>query len=225
MENTSKLRIVLADDQPIVRQGLKYIIDSQADMKCVGEANDGISAFQLTLECRPDIVLMDIQMPNDSGLEATRKILGKLPETKIILLTTFDVQEYIIEGIRAGAAGYLLKDTDMKELLDGIRWVSQGQAIYKTPTASQALAKAVAHKEKNFQAMPSFNSELSDFLTDRELNVLQQMAYGRRNAEISEILHISLGTVKTHIHRILQKLEVEDRTQAVVIAIRAGLVE
>jgi DNA-binding NarL/FixJ family response regulator len=225
MDRYKKIRIVIVDDQPFVRQGLRYIIDSQSDMECVGEAGDGEFGFSLSLELTPDIVLMDIQMPNSSGMEATRKLLRSQPEIKIILLTTFDVQDYVIEGIRAGAVGYFLKDTDIKELLDGIRWVHQGQAIYKTPTASKALAEAVSTGGQAKSSREQSNSEFTERLTERELNVLQQMAYGRRNTEIADILNISLGTVKTHIHRILQKLEVEDRTQAVVIAIRSGLVE
>ncbi|OAB39366.1 DNA-binding response regulator [Paenibacillus macquariensis subsp. defensor] len=218
------IRVVLADDQPFVRQGLRYIIDSQPDMKCVGEASDGEEAYHISIQTKPDIILMDIQMPNWSGLEATYKILSVQSDIKIVLLSTFDVQEYVIEGIRAGAVGYLLKDTDMQEILAGIRWANQGNAIYRTPTAGKALAEAIYSDRKSpKREQPS--DGLSMDLTERELSVLQQMAYGRRNSEISEILDISYGTVKTHIHRILQKLEVEDRTQAVVLAIRAGLVE
>ncbi|AWV32431.1 response regulator transcription factor [Paenibacillus sp. FSL H7-0716] len=218
------IRIVLADDQPFVRQGLRYIIDSQPDMECVGEACDGEEAYLVSLETKPDIVLMDIQMPNSSGLEATRKVLRVNPEIKIVLLTTFDVQAYVIEGIRAGAVGYLLKDTDMQEVLAGIRWANQGNAIYRTPTASKALIAAISSDAK-LNKTEQASDDFSESLTERELDVLQQMAYGRRNSEIAEILNISQGTVKTHIHRILQKLEVEDRTQAVVLAIRTGMVE
>lgn len=217
------IRIVLADDQPFIRQRLKYIIDSQSDMECVGEASNGNEAYHISMEMNPDIVLMDIQMPHSSGLEATQKILHDNSKIKIVLLTTFDVQTYVIEGIRAGAVGYLLKDTDMKEILEGIRWAFQGNAIFRTPTASKALAEAIYSDGKPIQSGQVTNS--SDLLTERELNVLQQMSYGRRNSEIAEILYISQGTVKTHIHRILQKLEVEDRTQAVVLAIRTGMVE
>ena len=194
------IRIVLADDQPFVRQGLKYIIDSQ-----------------------PDMVLMDIQMPNATGLEATRRILQNDPKIKIVLLTTFDVENYVVEGIRAGAVGYLLKDTAMQEILSGIRWSYQGHAIYRTPSASKAVAEAVLNSQKPSADERSIHAH--DSLTERELSVLQELAYGRRNSEIAERFHISEGTVKTHIHRILQKLEVEDRTQAVVLAIRTGIVE
>ncbi|WHY17596.1 response regulator transcription factor [Paenibacillus sp. G2S3] len=218
------IRVVLADDEPFVRQGLRYIIDSQPDMECVGEASDGEEAYLISLDTKPDIVLMDIQMPNSSGLDATHRILRENSEIKIVLLTTFDVQAYVIEGIRAGAVGYLLKDTDMQEILAGIRWANHGNAIYRTPTASKALIEAISSDTKSTKTEQA-SDHLSEFLTERELDVLQQMAYGRRNSEISEILNISQGTVKTHIHRILQKLEVEDRTQAVVLAIRTGIVE
>lgn len=219
-----KIKIVIADDQPFVRQGLKYIIDAQPDMECVGEASDGEEAYFIAAQTKPDIILMDIQMPNTSGLEVTRKILRANSEIKIVLLTTFDVEAYVIEGIRAGAVGYLLKDTDMQEILTGIRWAYEGNAVYRTPTASKALAEAILSGDKSTKPEQQIES-LSEPLTERELCVLQQMAYGRRNSEIAEILNISQGTVKTHIHRILQKLEVEDRTQAVVLAIRNGLVD
>nr|WP_280169420.1 response regulator transcription factor [Priestia megaterium]MDH3183629.1 response regulator transcription factor [Priestia megaterium] len=220
----NKIRIVLADDQPIVRQGLKYIIDSQADMEVVGEAADGGTAIVVTKDSIPDVVLMDIQMPNGTGIEATQRILELMPSIKVVLLTTFDVQDYVFDGIRAGAAGYLLKDTDTKELLDGIRWVNQGQAIYRTAMASKALAQAISN-ERAVEQNDKKPLDLPEPLTEREIDVLQQMAYGRRNSEIADILHISQGTVKTHIHRIFQKLSVEDRTQAVVFAIRKGLVK
>lgn len=218
------IRVIIADDQPFVRQGLRYIIDAQPDMECAGEAGDGEAACRLAAAVRPDIILMDIQMPGLSGLEATQRILCEHPEIRIVLLTTFDVETYVIEGIRAGAAGYLLKDTDMQDILDGIRWADQGNAIYRTPTASKALAKAIADYGKR-TGLEQSAERLTEELTERELDVLQQMAYGRNNTEIAGILNISQGTVKTHIHRILQKLAVEDRTKAVVLAIRTGLVE
>lgn len=224
MDEKNKIRIVLADDQPIVRQGLKYIIDSQADMEVVGEAADGKTTIEMTKNTNPDVVLMDIQMPNGTGIEATYNILDSMPYIKVVLLTTFDVQDYVFDGIRAGAVGYLLKDTDTKELLDGIRWVNQGQAIYRTAMASKALAKAIS-EGKNTEQKDTKTSDLPEPLTERETDVLQQMAYGRRNSEIADILHISQGTVKSHVHRIFQKLGVEDRTQAVVFSIRNGLVE
>jgi DNA-binding NarL/FixJ family response regulator len=221
-----KMTIVLADDQPIILQGLKYIINLQPDMNIVGEANDGIEAVQVVMDLKPDIVLMDIQMPKLNGIEATEKILKIFPKIKVVLLTTFDVQEYVYDGIRAGAVGYLLKDTDTKELLDGIRWAYGGQAVYRSSTAGKALAQVIDDKVSISTLNENVdNMQLIEPLTDREIEVLQQMAYGRKNTEISEILSISHGTVKTHVHRIIQKLGVEERTQAVVIAIRQGIVK
>ena len=224
MDVKNKIRIVLADDQPIIRQGLRYIINTQLDMEVVGEAGDGETAISIVLNSKPDIVLMDVQMPNLNGIEAARTIHSTLPAVKVVLLTTFDVQEYVFEGIRAGAVGYLLKDTDTKELLDGIRWAHQGQAIYRTATASRALAEVLAN-ENNIECNNDKQLALPEPLTEREIDVLQQIAYGRRNSEIADILHISQGTVKTHVHRIIQKLGVEERTQAVVFAMRQGIVK
>ncbi|EKQ57465.1 MULTISPECIES: response regulator transcription factor [unclassified Clostridium] len=225
MDLNSKIRVVLADDQPIILQGLRYIIDAQSDMEVVGEASDGENVINIVLNTKPDVVLMDIQMPNRTGIEATSTILNSLPNVKIVLLTTFDVQEYVFDGIRAGAVGYLLKDTNTKELLDGIRWVHQGQAIYRTATASKALAEAIASEKSDIGGIYNNQLELHEPLTEREIDVLQQIAYGRRNSGIADILHISQGTVKTHVHRIIQKLGVEERTQAVVFAIRNGIVK
>lgn len=224
MSGSSKIRVVIADDQPIVRDGLRFIIDAQPDMEVVGEAADGQSAIEVTTSTVPDIVLMDIQMPKCNGIDATRSIMNTLSGVKVVVLTTFDVQEYVFDGIRAGAVGYLLKDTGTKELLDGIRWVCEGQAMYRTATASKAIAQVVESGSRHENAGEN-GLDLRDPLSEREIDVLQQMAYGRRNHEIADILHVSNNTVKTHVHRILQKLGVEDRTQAVVLAIRQSIVK
>jgi DNA-binding NarL/FixJ family response regulator len=223
MRMSNPIRIVLAEDQEIVRQGLRYIIDSQPDMKVVGEAADGEEAIRVTLMLVADVVLMDIRMPGRTGIEATRAILKTQPATKIILLTTFDIQEYVYDGIRAGAVGYLLKDAETKMLLDGIRAAYQGAIIYRSNSSGKVLSEIVDQKKE----MAPANEQtplLLEPLTEREVEVLQQMALGRRNPEIASFLSISEGTVKTHIHRILQKFQVEDRTQAVVLAIRQGMV-
>lgn len=217
------IRILLAEDQAIIRQGLRYILDAQADMQVVGEAQDGESAIRSSLDIRPDLVLMDIRMPGVNGIEATRAILAALPETKIVLLTTFDIQEYVYDGIRAGAVGYILKDAPTHELFEAIRSAQQGAVIYRSGTSSQALVQAVQDGGE-IAGLHHQVADLLEPLTDRELEVLQHMAYGRRNAEIAGLLSVSEGTVKTHVHRILQKFGVEDRTQAVVIALRRHLV-
>ncbi len=220
---SNPIRIVLAEDQEIVRQGLRYIINSQPDMAVVGEAANGDEAIRVTLLIEAEVVLMDIRMPGRTGIEATRAILKVQPATKIILLTTFDIQEYVYEGIRAGAVGYLLKDAETRMLLDGIRAAYQGAVIYRSSSSGTALSDVI-DRRKEMAPVSEQSHPLLEPLTDRELDVLQQMALGRRNFEIASLLSISEGTVKTHIHRILQKFQVEDRTQAVVLAIRRGIV-
>ncbi len=218
------IRIVLAEDQAIIRQGLRYIINAQPDMTVVAEAVDGDDALQKTRQTTPDLVLMDVRMPKQNGIEATRAILETLPETKVVLLTTFDIQEYVFDGIRVGAVGYLLKDAETSVLLEGIRAASQGAAIYRSTRASEAIARAIQvgnERTPQDDQAPLFLEPL----TEREREVLQQMAFGRRNVEIASLLCVSEGTIKTHVHRILQKFGVEDRTQAVVLAIRQHIVQ
>jgi DNA-binding NarL/FixJ family response regulator len=218
------IRILLADDQPIIRQGLRYIIDAQPDMTVVGEAADGDEALQVATQTAPDLVLMDIRMPNCDGIEATRKIVQALPETKVILLTTFDIQDYVLDGIRAGAVGYLLKDAQTSVLLDGMRAAQSGAVMYRSAASSQALAQAI-HTTHTVDVSGLDEGEtLLEPLTDREHEVLQQMAFGRRNGEIADLLCVTEGTIKTHVHSILRKVGVDDRTQAVVIALRQGIV-
>ena len=224
MDNPTPIRIVLAEDSSIVRQGLRYIIDAQPDMTVVGEAADGEEALRTTVQIAPDLVLMDIRMPKRNGIEATRAILEALPETRVILLTTFDIQEYVFDGIRAGAVGYVLKDAETKVLLEGIRAAHQGAVIYRSVTSGKALAQAMDVGKEMAPLYDQAHAMLEP-LTEREQEVLQQMAFGRRNAEIASLLCISEGTIKTHVHRILQKFGVEDRTQAVVMAIRQHIVQ
>ena len=223
MKTIKKIRIMLVDDQPIIRQGLTYIFNSQSDMEVVGEADNGKDAVKIVLRCIPDIVLMDVQMPQATGIDATRNIVQSLPDTKIILLTTFDVQDYVFDGIRAGAAGYLLKDTQTKELLDGVRSIQRGATLYNSMTAKQALAKIINSRDNISTNQPKASSFIEP-LTDREIEILQLIAYGKKNKEIANILYISEGIVKIHVHNIIQKLEVADRTQAVVLGIRMQLV-
>jgi len=223
MDEPTPIRIVLAEDQAIIRQGLRYIVDAQPDMTVVGEAVDGDAAVRTTIHTTPDLVLMDIRMPKSNGIEATRTILAALPQTKVVLLTTFDIQEYVIDGIRAGAVGYLLKDAETRVLLEGIRAAYQGAVIYRSAASGRAIAQAM-HIGKELTPLDDQAYALLEPLTGREQEVLQQMAYGRRNPEIASLLCISEGTIKTHVHRILQKFGVEDRTQAVVMAIRYHIV-
>lgn len=220
---TKKIRIVLADDEPFVRKGLCYIIEMQDDMEIVGECKDGKEAIKITLETAPDMVIMDIQMPEISGIMATKNIMSILPNTKIVLLTTFDVQQYVLDGIRAGAVGYILKDTETEEMLDSIRAMNRGAMIYNSTTANQAFTQFI--KQDNEYKLVDEGLEYTETLTRREIDVLQLLAYGKQNHEIAKILVVSEGTVKTHIHNILQKLDVTDRTQAAVMAIRKKIVK
>ncbi|MBJ9993619.1 MULTISPECIES: response regulator [Paenibacillus] len=214
-----RIRTIIADDQPLIRHGIGFIIKAQPDMEWCGEAGDGREAVNLALRTRPHIALMDVQMPSMNGIEATRELRRQLPECKVIILTTFDLEEYVYEGIRAGAVGYLLKDAAPEELLHSIRAASRGEAIYRTGAAARMISEALRQTE-SFQDRQDMRLSLPDPLTDRELEVLQEMAYGLKNEDIAAKLHISESTVKTHVHRVLQKIGAEDRTQAVVLAIR-----
>lgn len=245
-----RAKILLVDDQPLVRQGMKYIVGAQPDLVVAGEAGSGPEAVETALEKKPDLILMDVQMPQFNGIEAARRILDKLPDCKIVILTTFDTEEYVFEGIRAGAIGYLLKDTEPEELLAAVRAALRGEVIFRTALAAkligQALQRQAEEAAKIASAKPAAAEEAERSASDgrertggapsevpallqpftvRELEVLQQMAYGLRNEEIAAKLFVSESTVKTHVHRILQKFDVPDRTQAVVYAIRSGIVE
>lgn len=222
--NPSKIKVILVDDQNMIRQGLGYVIQMQPDMEVIGEASDGVEAVELVSSLAPDVVLMDVQMPKKSGIQATKEIVQMHPEIKVLILTTFDNHNYVVEGIRAGAVGYMLKDADSQEMLDLIRRANQGEALFHTVTAAKALAE-VLHSQSNHVESTVDQSFLLDELTERELDVLQQLAYGYRNDQIAQNLYISEGTVKTHVHRILHKMGVEDRTQAVAKALRHHLVK
>ncbi|GEC90285.1 response regulator transcription factor [Brevibacillus brevis] len=228
------IRVVLVDDQTMIRQGLGYVIKMQKDMEVSGEASNGEEAVKIVGEIIPDVVLMDVQMPNMSGIDATREITRLHPSIKVLILTTFDTYDYIVDGIRAGAVGYMLKDSDSQDMLDLIRRAYQGEALFYTATAAKALADALQFQQKNHESASHPDSDadsalpplvMLDQLTDRERDVLEQLSYGKRNDQIAQHLLISGGTVKTHIHRILQKMGVEDRTQAVAKAIRYKIVK
>lgn len=239
MTEQPMIRVLLVDDQHLVRHGLRFIINAQQDMEVVGEAGSGREAVRLAAELHPHVVFMDVQMEDGDGLEATQALLDLQPECKVVILTTFDQEDYVYQGIRAGAVGYLLKDAAPEELIDAVRAAYRGEAIYRTAVAAKMIGIAVRSSETSAQdekkAKEAMNStfgqktgeppSLADAFTGRELEVLQQMAYGLRNEEIARKLFIGESTVKTHVHRILQKIQVEDRTQAVVFAIRNGYVK
>lgn len=224
-EGAKKIKVLLVDDQTMIRQGLGYVIQMQPDMEVVGEAADGEEAIEKAAACQPDVILMDVQMPKCSGIEATRQILKQSPRIKVLILTTFDIQNYVVDGIRAGAVGYMLKDADSQEMLELIRSAYQGAVLFHAGTAAKALAELLRSQEPVAAEPTEKGYVLLEDLTDRELDVLQQLAYGFRNDQIAQNLFISEGTVKTHVHRILQKMGVEDRTQAVALALRHKLVK
>jgi DNA-binding NarL/FixJ family response regulator len=219
------IKVLLVDDENMIRQGIGYVIKMQKDMKLIGEAGDGKTALDIALMEKPDVVLMDVQMPICSGIEATREIVKSVKGVKVIILTTFDIEEYVYEAIRAGAVGYFLKDGDLEDMLEAIRGVYKGEAVYKTGMASKAISDVLLEKCSTQVLNSDKKLELLESLTEREKDVLQQMSFGLRNEQIAEVLFITEGTVKTHIHKLLQKLGAADRTQAVVIALRNGLVK
>jgi DNA-binding NarL/FixJ family response regulator len=216
------VRVVIADDQHLVRAGFRMILASEPEIEVVGEASNGIEAVAIAAELRPDVMLMDIRMPELDGIEATRRILaadGEL-ETQVLILTTFDLDEYVYDALRAGASGFLLKDVPPAELLTAIRAVHSGDAVV-APSTTRRLLDRFAPMLPATDAPPP--PSLAG-LTDREREVLILIAQGLSNAEIAGRLVLSEATVKTHVGRILMKLELRDRVQAVVLAYETGLV-
>jgi len=212
------IRVLLVDDQMLVRAGFRMVIDSQPDLTVVGEAGDGLAAVQAVPRLVPDLVVMDVRMPVLDGIEATRRITALPGAPKVVVLTTFDLDEHALQAIRAGASGFLLKDTEPEEMLRALRTVFAGDAVI-APSTTRRLLDRLAPLAAHPQA-----AELVDALTDREREVLVEMARGRSNAEIAGCLVVAEGTVKTHVGRILAKLGARDRVQAVVTAYDAGLV-
>ncbi|MGH3375167.1 MAG: response regulator transcription factor [Actinoallomurus sp.] len=215
------IRVLLADDQALVRAGFRALLDAQADIEVVGEAGDGEQAVLLTRRERPDIVLMDIRMPVLDGLAAARQIIGdpRLTDTKIIILTTFELDEYVFEALRGGASGFLVKDTEPAELVRGVREVAGGDALL-SPSVTRRLIAEFAAKAK----APRKGVELAG-LTDREREVMALAAEGLSNDEIAARLVVSPATAKTHVSRAMIKLHARDRAQLVVIAYETGLVK
>jgi DNA-binding NarL/FixJ family response regulator len=215
------IRVLVADDQALVRAGFRVLVDSAPDLEVVAEAADGRTAVQAALEHRPDIVLMDIRMPELDGLAATREITSRDPDAaiRVIVLTTFDLDEYVFAALRAGASGFLLKDTPPADLLSGIRLVAAGDALL-SPRVTRHLIEEFVRRP---QQTPSPTAELDD-LTDREVQVLTLVARGLSNAEIAVQLHVTPATAKTHVSRLLMKLGARDRAQLIVTAYETGLV-
>jgi len=210
------IRVLVADDQSMVRAGFRMLLSDEPDIEVVAEASNGLEAVEKATRFQPTVVLMDIRMPELDGLEATRRILTHDPEARVIVLTTFDLDEYVYEALRAGASGFVLKDEPPEQLLAAIRIVARGEALLSPGITKRVIAKftSISHPEPPKQVAE---------LTDREVDVFRLLARGLSNAEISEGLHISETTVKTHITHILQKLNLRDRVQAVVLAYETGL--
>ncbi len=213
-----KIRVAIADDQRLLREGLRTILEAAPDMLVVGEAEDGIAATTLAGAEQPDVMLMDIRMPLRDGIAATEMIRKTHPTVRIILLTTYDTPELVVEGLRAGAAGYLLKDCSAEELCTAVRTVARGQVLLQTASAAQLLAGLVFPSSQKLQ---SAAEKLG--LTERECDVLRLIVQGRTNSEIAAELYVSEATVKTHINHIFAKLGARDRAHAVVLAHQLGL--
>jgi DNA-binding NarL/FixJ family response regulator len=212
------IRVLVADDQSMVRAGFRMLLSGEPDIEVVAEASNGIEAVDKAARFRPTVVLMDIRMPELDGLQATRRILSDDQSTRVLILTTFDLDEYVYEALRAGASGFVLKDDPPEQLLAAIRIVAGGEALL-----SPAITKRVIEKFTRIPH-PQPPKELGE-LTERELDVLRLIARGLSNAEIGQELYITDATVKTHITHILQKLNLRDRVQAVVLAHETGLFE
>jgi DNA-binding NarL/FixJ family response regulator len=214
------IRVVLADDQALVRAGFRALLDAQDDIEVVGEASDGDEAVRLVRRLAPDVVLMDIRMPGTDGLAATRTIAAdqRLSDARIVILTTFELDEYVFEAIRAGASGFLVKDTEPVELLRAVRAVANGDALL-SPSVTRRLIGEFATRTREARPAPAL-----DVLTDREREVMALVAEGLTNDEIAERLYVSPMTAKTHVSRAMVKLGARDRAQLVVFAYESGLV-
>ena len=210
------MRVIICDDQAIVRDGLELLLNLERDIEVVGLAQDGAEAVELVAQHQPDLILMDLKMPGMNGIEATRQIRTHYPEVKVLVLTTYDDDEWVFDAIRAGAAGYLLKDTPRAEVIKAVRGTVAGQSFVDPQVTGKLLQKVASQQEH-----PA--THITDKLTEREEDVLRLLAKGLTNADIAARLFLSEGTVRNHISAILAKLGVSDRTQAAVIAIQHGL--
>ncbi|MFC5540990.1 response regulator transcription factor [Ureibacillus sp. FSL W7-1570] len=210
------IRVLIADDHHVVRRGLQFFLKTQKDIEVVGEAKNGVEAVQLVEQLKPDIVLMDLVMPEMDGIEATKKIKARWPEVQILMLTSFSDKDHVVPAIEAGAAGYQLKDIEPDDLVNSIRQVMRGESIMH-PVATTQLEETLKEEEN----LPHIKNPL----TPREKDVLAELTKGKSNREIASSLFVTEKTVKTHISNIFAKLEVQDRTQAALYAVKHGLTE
>ena len=212
------IRVVVADDQSLVRGGFALMVGAQPDMTVVGEAASGAEAVEVAARLRPDVVLMDIRMPGLDGIAATAQLVRLAPEVRVLVLTTFDLDEYVYAAMRAGASGFLVKDVPPDELVRGIRTVVAGEALL-SPTVTRRLLDAFLRRPAPGTALPAALATL----TERELEVLRHLARGLSNSEIAARLYLGENTVKTHVTHVLQKLNLRDRVQIVILAYESGL--
>ena len=215
------IRVLLCDDQALVRDGFRMILNAEDDIEVVGEAGEGREAVELTNRLLPHVVLMDVRMPGMNGIDATRRILRSGVESRVLVLTTFDVDEYVYEALRAGASGFLLKDVTAQQLVEGVRVIAGGEALLAPTVTKRLLDRFASTLPGEDDAPPPALSSL----TERELEILAQLACGLSNAELGATLYLSEPTIKTHLSSIFRKLGVRDRVQAVIAAYEAGLVE
>jgi DNA-binding NarL/FixJ family response regulator len=213
------IKVLLCDDQALVRSGFRMILEARPDLEVVGEAEDGLQAVALAGQTDPDVILMDVRMPQMDGVEATRRILAAGSRARVIVLTTYDIDEYVFDAIRAGASAFLLKDVQPTQLVEAIRLVAAGDALL-APSVTRRLLERFAQTLPDNRPLPDVVAEL----TDRELEVLRLLASGLSNSELATTLFVSEATVKTHVSNLLHKLNLRDRVQAVILAYEAGLV-
>ena len=222
------IRVVVVDDQELVRTGFRMILSAEPDIDVVGEADDGAQALELVERAQPDVVLMDVRMPGMDGVEATGHIVSRRPADgapQVLILTTFDLDEYVFAALRAGASGFLLKDTPAEDLVDAVRLVAAGDALLSPSVTRRVISELASSQPGGPRPGGAYADVDLAQLTDRETEVLVHIAKGLSNAEIAEALFVSETTVKTHVGRVLMKLHLRDRVQAVVLAYETGLVK
>ncbi|MDO5634176.1 MAG: response regulator transcription factor [Micrococcus sp.] len=215
------IRVLIADDQHLMRRALEHFLAQAEDIDVIGGADDGVQAVELARELRPDVVLMDMQMPRMDGVEATAAITSELDDVRVLAITTFTSEEYLIPALQAGASGYLLKDASPDEVTEGVRRVHRGDAVFSASVAHDLIAAATASpaRSRTAEELPAHEK-----LTERELQVVQELAEGRSNAEIAEALFLAEATVKGHLGKIMDKWQVRDRVQLLLKAAQTGLV-